>query len=185
MTFTDAKEPVLFFSGGDDSNIKKWERLQLNTFMYSQEALVIPKEELIEPKIEAVGKRKGKIPRLTYYQQHRLMMMKQKESEKNSPNKKLSRPGVVSMFYNEELDLLISGYEDSKIRVWGYNEESIIYTPDTSKAQTGDQDTAGLNNENVNSRVAGMSLKATLKEHKDAVVALTCIKRDDKHYLVH
>jgi WD40 repeat protein len=27
-------EPVLIFSGGDEGVIKKWERMQLNTFMY-------------------------------------------------------------------------------------------------------------------------------------------------------
>jgi hypothetical protein len=41
-----------------------------------------------------------------------------------------------------------------------------------------------LPNENVNSRVAGMSLKATFSNHKDAVVALKCIKKDENHYLV-
>ena len=30
-----------------------------------------------------------------------------------------------------------------------------------------------------------MSLKATFKEHQDAVVALTCIKFDNRHILVH
>jgi WD40 repeat protein len=28
------KEPILIFSGGDDGIIRKWERLQLNMFMY-------------------------------------------------------------------------------------------------------------------------------------------------------
>ena len=30
--------------------------------------------------------------------------------------KPVSRPGVISLCYYEELDLLVSGYEDSKIR---------------------------------------------------------------------
>jgi hypothetical protein len=59
-----------------------------------------------------------------------------------------------------------------------------VYIPDLSKTN-GEPDISGAQNENnVNSRVAGMSLKATFKDHKDAVVALTCIKRDDRHMLV-
>ena len=68
--------------------------------------------------------------------------------------------------------------------IWGYNEETIVYIPDPTKA-AGESDAApGQNENNVNSRVAGMSLKATFKEHKDAVVALACIKQDDRHVLV-
>jgi WD40 repeat protein len=33
LCFT-SKEPILFFSGGDDGIIRKSERLQLNAFMY-------------------------------------------------------------------------------------------------------------------------------------------------------
>jgi WD40 repeat protein len=33
LCFTQ-KEPILLFSGGDDGLIRKWERMQLNTFMY-------------------------------------------------------------------------------------------------------------------------------------------------------
>lgn len=59
-----------------------------------------------------------------------------------------------------------------------------MYIPDPSKTN-GETELPGAQNENnVNSRVAGMSLKATFKDHKDAVVALTCIKRDDRHMLV-
>lgn len=46
---------MLLFSGADDGIIRKYERLQLNSFMYSQEELIIPKDlglkhkQLIEP----------------------------------------------------------------------------------------------------------------------------------------
>jgi hypothetical protein len=36
------KGPVLVFTCGDDSFIRKWERLQLNTSIYSQEMIVLP-----------------------------------------------------------------------------------------------------------------------------------------------
>ncbi|RKP03096.1 hypothetical protein CXG81DRAFT_10019 [Caulochytrium protostelioides] len=35
------KDPILFFSGNTDGKIRKWERLQLNLFMYSQESFLL------------------------------------------------------------------------------------------------------------------------------------------------
>jgi hypothetical protein len=94
----------------------------------------------------------------------------------------IQRPGVVSMIYHDEFDFLISGYEDSKIRVWGYNEES------TNMGVSSSSDKEGISldipNETVTSRVAGMSLKATLSDHRDAVVALITIQKDGFHWLV-
>lgn len=181
----NSKEPVLIFSGGDDGVIKKWERLQLNTFMYSQESLSLPKDEVTEPKDPKKAKANAKKEKkMTYYQKHKAQMEKREHENLAATGKKIYRPGVVSMYYYEELDLLISGYEDCKIRIWGYNEESIVYIPDPAKT-SGEPDVTGVQNENnVNSRVAGMSLKATFKDHKDAVVALICIKRDDRHVLL-
>ena len=45
MVLLAKKEPILFYSGGDEGLARKWERLQLNTFMYSQEPLTFPKSE--------------------------------------------------------------------------------------------------------------------------------------------
>jgi hypothetical protein len=45
---------VLLFSGSDDGYIRKYERLQLNTFMYSQEQLVIPKDEVKKKRLMIV-----------------------------------------------------------------------------------------------------------------------------------
>jgi WD40 repeat protein len=55
LTFT-AKEPLLIFSGGDDGIIRKWERLQLNTFMYSHENLQLPKEEFTDVEVSKAEK---------------------------------------------------------------------------------------------------------------------------------
>lgn len=169
--------------------------------MYSQESLTLPKDDVTETedsKKSKVNAKKEK--KMTFYQKHKAMMEKRERENLVATGKKILRPGVVSMCYYEELDLLISGYEDCKIRefawgfrlshdvklgIWGYNEETIVYIPDPAKA-AGEPDAAAAQNEtNVNSRVAGMSLKATFKEHKDAVVALTCIKQDDRHVLVY
>lgn len=42
----------------------------------------------------------------------------------------------------------------------------------------------GLSNDSVTNRVAGMSLKYTLQEHKDAVIGVACFKKDETHWLV-
>ncbi|KAI8901202.1 quinon protein alcohol dehydrogenase-like superfamily [Globomyces pollinis-pini] len=190
----NSKEPILIFSGGDDGIIHKWERLQLNTFMYSQEALVLPKEEfndvVVEPPPAVIEKKslktvrmkrrfdRGPAPKEIKAAVDTFLPKTKKETV--VPNKtKAIRPGVVSMSYFEDLDLLISGYEDSRIRVWGYNEESIVYTQETH-GMGSDSKT----DERVTSRVAGMSLKVTLCEHKDAVTALSCFKKDGASWLL-
>lgn len=179
----------MIFSGGDDGIIRKWERLQLNAFMYSQETLILPKEEFANEKdSKKKGSpkdiRKGFKKRLTYIKKPAVMMPRKSEPEFSSigSGKKNLRPGVVSMYYYEDLDLLISGYEDSKIRVWGYNEESITYVPEPSKLPQ--PDVSGIPPAEVTSRVAGMSLKATFKDHKDAVVGLVCIRSEGRHWLL-
>ncbi|KAJ3277023.1 hypothetical protein HDV01_000075 [Terramyces sp. JEL0728] len=190
------KEPILIFSGGDDGIIRKWERLQLITFMYSQESFTLPKEEFKdneESKLKEAeeGTKKSKIlkhPTLKY-------LRKKKSGGKSHINdlpvlppitkQKAVRPSVVSMAYYEELDYLISGYEDSKIRIWGYNEETILYNQEPKTTTDKDLvDTKNVPDEAVTSRVAGMTLKETLNEHKDSVTALVCFKRDNNHWLL-
>ncbi|KAJ3326052.1 hypothetical protein HDV06_002437 [Boothiomyces sp. JEL0866] len=193
----NSKEPILIFSGGDDGIIRKWERLQLITFMYSQESFILPKEEFKdkeEPKIKEADEentKKSKIlkhPTLKY-------LKKRKAADRKPINElpvlppiakqKAIRPGVVSMIYYEELDYLISGYEDSKIRIWGYNEETILYNQDPKSSIDKDLiDSKNIQDEAVTSRVAGMTLKETLNEHKDSVTALVCFKKDNNHWLL-
>ncbi|KAJ2997848.1 hypothetical protein HDV02_005118 [Globomyces sp. JEL0801] len=176
----NSKEPILIFSGGDDGIIHKWERLQLNTFMYSQEALVLPKEEfndvVVEPPPAVIEKKslktvrmkrrfdRGPAPKEIKAAVDTFLPKTKKETV--VPNKtKAIRPGVVSMSYFEDLDLLISGYEDSRIQTHGMGSDS-------------------KTDERVTSRVAGMSLKVTLCEHKDAVTALSCFKKDGASWLL-
>jgi WD40 repeat protein len=183
LTF-NPKEPILIFSGGDDGIIRKWERLQLNTFMYSQEVLLLPKEEVPEVSkkdISTVHKDK-KLKSKKYYETPNVLKQVEERERLSSKalNVKQRKPGVVSLAYYEELDLLISGYEDHKIRVWGYNQEEV----DTPELAVNDEYNTGVPNENATNRVAGMSLKAVLSEHKDAVVGLSSFKRDGKHWLL-
>ena len=47
MSFAANKVPILIFSGHIDGTVLKWERLQLNTFLYSHEQFVY-KDKLME-----------------------------------------------------------------------------------------------------------------------------------------
>ncbi|KAJ3261749.1 hypothetical protein HK103_004700 [Boothiomyces macroporosus] len=189
----NSKEPILIFSGGDDGIIRKWERLQLITFMYSQESYVLPKEEFkdkedVKAKEGEEGKKSKllKHPTLKYLKQRKAVARKGMNDFPILPpitKHKAVRPGVVSMTYYEELDYLISGYEDSKIRIWGYNEETILYQDPRVSMDNDLIDPKNVQDEAVTSRVAGMTLKETLSEHKDSVTALVCVKRDNNHWL--
>ncbi|KAI9091859.1 WD40-repeat-containing domain protein [Phlyctochytrium arcticum] len=235
LTFT-SKEPLLIFSGGIDGIIRKWERLQLNTFMYSKEILILPKDEKqeIEPQVHTFAKdpelrrkkqaqmHKGVSAKLRSWErveedpastllltQSALRTLRRKDHDIDPENSILkirkqkaelgarraargmdddrnSKPGVASLLYYEELDLLISGFEDSKIHVWGYNEEAVKFVPEEGSNEKDIEfvDSSDLANDGVTNRVAGMSLKYTLEEHKSAVTGISCFQRDGIHWLL-
>ncbi|KAJ3101041.1 hypothetical protein HDU97_001684 [Phlyctochytrium planicorne] len=113
--------------------------------------------------------------------QQKLKSQMGKRDEGRRPTKE-KRSGVLSMAYCEELDLLVSGHEDSKIRVWGYNEETVKYVPDEL---LGDKEAeANAASDSVTNRVAGMTLKCTLSEHKEAVTGIVCFSRDGGHWML-
>ncbi|ORY40968.1 WD40 repeat-like protein [Rhizoclosmatium globosum] len=230
LTFT-LKEPLLIFSGGSDGLIRKWERLQLNTFMYSQENLVLPKEERHEEEIvvnsfsknpeerrkrqnalhkqitEKLDRWKRGIEEDMKHQDQQVELMSRdaiRAFKRNQSKLKTElqiakgfddsaslnaaknvRQGVLAMYYYEDMDLLLSGYEDNKIRAWGYNEEVVKYVPE--EGEKGDKDASAepnLSNESVTNRVSGMTLKYTLNDHKDAVTGIHCLYKDGRHWMI-
>ncbi len=78
------------------------------------------------------------------------------------------------------MDIIIAGSEDNKIYVFGYNEDS--FKGDGSNTSLYDESTK--NPDSVTNRVAGMSLKFILNEHKDAISGLVCVRKESKHYMV-
>lgn len=233
LTFT-TKEPLLIFSGGSDGVIRKWERLQLNTFMYSQEALILPKEEKLEEghlmdslsrnpderrhkqaalyrrvneKLNSwrrgleeelrVGENQVELmsdDALRSYKRKQLKLKSLLDGEKTSQSAKdnavvgkgktSNRPGVLSLYYYEELDVLASGYEDSKIRIWGYNEEVVKDLPPDGDNDKDVNDSNGFSNDSVTNRVSGMVLKHTFNDHKDAVSGIACFLKDGNHWML-
>jgi hypothetical protein len=151
---------------------------------------LLPKEEFIDNETNQrtvtpeKNKKLSKRPVLKHYRPPKMVEMafSRVKTPASATTTKLTRPGVVSMIYNQELDLLISGYEDSKIRIWGFNEETAALNIDMTN--NNEKENGDLPNEKANSRVAGMSLKATLNEHRDAVIAMVCINKDGAVWLV-
>lgn len=88
--------------------------------MYSQESLSLPKEDVPESENSKAEGRNGRKKKMTFFEKHKAMMEKREKESLAPTGKKVLRPGVVAICYNEELDLLISGYEDSKISTWIY-----------------------------------------------------------------
>ncbi len=134
----------------------------------SQETLALPKEEKAERPIK------------DYLQSHapRSGLPKVNRLKKATAASQASRPGVSMLYYFEEMDVLITGYEDSRICVWGYNEESDgSVIPDDLKGRESTLDPAS-------NRVSGMSLKLTVSEHKDVVTGVTCIAQDGHYWMV-
>jgi hypothetical protein len=73
--------------------------------------LQLPKEESVKKDLTLSAARNSKKtvqnPKSPAHSQNQVTVVK--------------KNGVVSLAFHEELELLISGYEDSKLRVWGYN----------------------------------------------------------------
>ncbi len=67
---------------------------------------------------------------------------------------------------------------DFKIYVFGYNEEAV--TSMSSPAEYSES-----RDDSVTNRVAGMTIKFVLQEHKDAVTAVVCFFKDGVHWMVH
>jgi WD40 repeat protein len=85
------------------------------------------------------------------------------------------KPSILALYYYEELDILVVGSEDCKIYIYGYNEEGL------------DKSTSGLSQakaDSVSNRVAGTTLRYTLKEHKEPVSSVVCFFKDGTHWLL-
>lgn len=103
----------------------------------------------------------------------------------------MTRPGVNFLIYYEDLDYLMSGYEDSRIRIqyiivgiWGYNEETIQFVTEPLAVENANELPGGAS-EGATNRVAGMSLKATLLEHREAVTGMVCFPYHKGHWMVY
>ncbi|ORX42833.1 WD40 repeat-like protein [Piromyces finnis] len=226
LTFTE-KEPLLIFSGGAYSEIQRWERLQLNSFMYSHDTVCFLKDieniktsnkedkrkKLEKPKLKSIRRRYSQImntmPSSNYSGSKSLnnleMMMLpldigdmelnknlvDEPTNKSNKKKQLKiKPSCLKLIYEENFDYLISGYEDSRIIVWGYNDEVLkIPIPEKDKSKNGTlatipnvSDTG--NSDSVTNRVSGLSIKYVFERHKSSISGLVSFCLDNTYWLI-
>lgn len=70
--------------------------------------------------------------------------------------------------------------------VWGYNEDAFKNVPSSASGQDeeGANPVPDMTNDGVSNRVAGLTCKFTLSDHRDAVTGLSAFQINNKHYLV-
>ncbi len=68
--------------------------------------------------------------------------------------------------------------------MFGYNEESVKYYGTEGTVEKDEKEGPALISDSVTNRVAGMTLKYVLQDHKDAVTGVVCFSRDGGHWLV-
>lgn len=74
--------------------------------------------------------------------------------------------------------------------VWGYNEDAFKNVPSSAPANEEEVLLDGgaipdMTNDGVSNRVAGLTCKFTLSDHRDAVTGLTAFQINNRHYLVN
>jgi WD40 repeat protein len=158
--------------------------------MYSLDTLNLPREEKADKKNKLTEEskknpatlinplRKKTLAFINAAQQKREKMKDEPKFKKTKPViAKNVKPGVSVLNYCEALDLLISGYEDSRICIWGYNEESEEIIPQDFQIE-------GQGNDQVSNRVSGLSLKQTFMDHRDVVTCLATVTDGDNCWLI-
>ncbi|OUM59102.1 hypothetical protein PIROE2DRAFT_15457 [Piromyces sp. E2] len=100
------------------------------------------------------------------------------------------KPSCLKLIYEENFDYLISGYEDSRIVVWGYNDEILkIPIPEKDKQKNTTSLTLPTgpdlaNNNSATNRVSGLSTKYVFERHKSSISGLVSFCLDNTYWLL-
>ncbi|XP_031569624.1 uncharacterized protein LOC116304102, partial [Actinia tenebrosa] len=197
------KVPILIFSGGDDGNVAKWERLQSNNFMYSKELLLHSEAKArlaaqIAEKFDSIkGSGKSYIRDIN-------SNYKNKPSFSNNINKisstadHTSNIALLRSVFVENLDLLVVASEDHNIYVWGFDEKAVAVLQNMRPAdeslifkyaillgdkalgkQTEDENPKKEDDkDSVTNRVAGFICKHVFTEHTSYVTGLAVVGKE-------
>ncbi|KAF6030822.1 hypothetical protein EB796_010866 [Bugula neritina] len=158
------KRPILIFTGDHDGSIVKWEQMQSNNFMYSNEAFHVT---------ELMLKKMTKMRRLSDKEKmdlkNTLNRMRDKDrreqkalkdSQKLREGKRLSKSShdddskfihpnksILSTLFVEDLDIILAASEDGNIYVWGFDDSAVAVLQDMKRSsEKGDnsQDMSGM-----------------------------------------
>ena len=89
------------------------------------------------------------------------------------------KPSILKLVYYDPLDLLLCGFEDSKIGVWGYNEDAFKNVPGNQGNGHSNSNSNGTK-DGVSNRVAGLTCRHMFQEHRDAVLAICPLAYNSK-----
>ncbi|ORZ33212.1 quinon protein alcohol dehydrogenase-like superfamily [Catenaria anguillulae PL171] len=193
-------DPILIFSAGINAVIQ-WERMQLNTFMYARESLPI---HSVLAQIAGLGSmaaiRKGSNAAVfggkAQWKPGSKPMAKSKvgsfaglrkpdsgaEMGSQLPNAKLT---ATTMLFFDPLDYLIAAFEERRVVVWGYQDDSEgmpglgVPGMNASFMQGEDQ-----GNEAFANRVSGLAYKYHLEDHREAVTSVVVCEHSGSFYLL-
>ncbi|KAJ3362845.1 hypothetical protein GGF32_005246 [Allomyces javanicus] len=189
MTLT-LKDPILIFSGG--AHLVQWERTQLNTFMYSREPIAM--HAPMPPRGGGGGGTQGRRTSMPV-DRHRSAgpgwrppgrgsAAPVTAATKSSAPRKLT---ATRMMYYDPLDLLIVGFEEKCIMVWGYQADAGDDLPGSVLAEMGwDVSTreSSVVGGGMANRISGLSLRYQFDTHRDAVTSLGVVAFQGSHYLL-
>ncbi|KAJ3342908.1 hypothetical protein HDU93_000567 [Gonapodya sp. JEL0774] len=238
VTYT-AKEPLLIFSAGGDSVVRKWERLQLNAFLYAQEPLTLPRELVVQDsgkdlgsyfatssevnedfaKASSKGSRRSGLTRRR--RKHSLLVggsppltnlghEKHQHSEQSKTDylfnthgwaraaARKQHPTCLTILYYEQMDILVAGYENGRVVVYGYSDDNLTRSSIASEmvdrgqallSQSSRSGSADIlrppsGRDGVTNRVSGLTSRYFLQDHNDSVTGIVCATYAGGHWLV-
>lgn len=189
VTYTK-KVPILIFTGTSRGEMIKWERLQLNPFMYSKEYLLYKEDLKRFLETESGG------ANLSYFiygsaNSNEEMTVENSEKAKQEILKEDHRAFIKTLFV-ESLDYLLASARDGKIFVWGFDKKAAnILQQMKSQEQPGSgihnleelsdsQDELTEEDIVTYNRVAGLIIQHILNAHNGPVPALALVEGSGK-----
>jgi WD40 repeat protein len=186
------KVPILIFSGHIDGTVLKWERLQLNTFLYSHEQFVY-KDKLMEALQREKNELCGGQPLIGTDPKQGILEKLYKEKVKHALETD-SRSFTKSLFV-ESKDLLVMGSHDGRIFVWGFDTDAMKVLKElqsrthsnavfSTSEDTGSVTPAQESQGSVTNRVAGFTCLLSMCKHSHAISGLVAIEEGSTSFLL-
>ncbi|XP_071959328.1 uncharacterized protein [Antedon mediterranea] len=199
LTYTK-KVPILIFSGGNDGEVHKWERLQSNHFMYSKE--VFPMSEAYSKLAQIKNIKRQAAAKQTLRAIGRPTQNTQNDRTLNQNNVvDKHKSALLQALFVEYLDLLLIASEDGNIYCWGFDDAAVdalkgmkpvgfehlvkkyaILLNDDSELLINRCDQEIQEKDSVTNRVAGFICKNVLTGHSNCITSMVLVGRDNGYH---